>query len=82
VTILTSNSEGQQQLGSTLYRENRMARKEQKSLAQTVVALAATALVEKAVQTAAEDPRVRRKAKAAGKTIKKNAKAAVRKITR
>jgi hypothetical protein len=69
-------------LDLSLYRENRMAPKEQKSLAQTALALAATALVEKAIQTAAEDPRVRRKAKAAGKTIKKNAKAAARKITR
>ena len=59
-----------------------MASKKQKSLVQTAVALAATALVEKAIQTAAEDPRLHRKVKAAGKAIKKRAKAARRRITR
>jgi hypothetical protein len=59
-----------------------MARKQQKSLAKTAAALAATALVEKAIQKAAEDPRIRRKAKAAGKALKKRAKAAGKKITK
>jgi len=58
-----------------------MARK-QKTLARTAAALAATALVEKALQKAAEDPRVRRKAKAVGKALKKRAKAAGKKISK
>ncbi len=58
-----------------------MARK-QRNLAKTVAVLAATALVEKAIQKAAEDPRVRRKAKAIGKALKKRAKAAGKKIAR
>jgi hypothetical protein len=44
--------------------------------------LAATALVEKAIQKASQDPRVRRKAKAVGKALKKRAKAAGRKIAK
>jgi hypothetical protein len=49
---------------------------------QTAAVLAATALLEKAVQKAAEDPRVRRKAKAAGKKVAKTIKAATRKISK
>jgi hypothetical protein len=59
-----------------------MARKQQKGLVQTVAVLAATALVEKAVQKAAEDPRVRRKAKAAGRKVAKTVKATTRKISK
>ncbi|MBA3444322.1 MAG: hypothetical protein H0T58_05655 [Gemmatimonadales bacterium] len=59
-----------------------MARKQQKSLVKTAVALAATALVEKAIQKAAEDPRVRRKAKAVGKALKKRAKSVGKKVSR
>jgi hypothetical protein len=58
-----------------------MARK-RKGLAQTAAALAATALLEKAIKKAAEDPRVRRKAKAVGKALKKRAKAAGKKISK
>ncbi|MEA2725040.1 MAG: hypothetical protein QOH59_2811 [Gemmatimonadales bacterium] len=58
-----------------------MARK-QRNLAKTVAAMAATALVEKAIQKAAKDPRVRRKAKAVGKALKKRAKAAGKKISK
>jgi hypothetical protein len=58
-----------------------MARK-RKGLAQTAAALAATALVEKAIEKAAKDPRVRRKAKAVGKALKKRAKAAGKKISK
>ncbi len=59
-----------------------MARKQQqkKGLVQTAAVLAATALIEKAVQKAAQDPRVRRKAKAAGKKVVKTIKATTRKI--
>jgi hypothetical protein len=57
-----------------------MARKQQKGLVQTAAVLAATALIEKAVQKAAEDPRVRRKAKAAGKKVAKKVRATARKI--
>jgi hypothetical protein len=59
-----------------------MARKQQKGLVQTAAVLAATALIEKAVQKAADDPRVRRKAKAAGKKVAKAVKATTRKITK
>jgi hypothetical protein len=59
-----------------------MARKQQKGLVQTAAVLAATALLEKAVQKAAEDARVRRKAKAAGKKVAKTIKAATRKISK
>jgi hypothetical protein len=60
-----------------------MARKQQKKgLVQTAAVLAATALIEKAVQKAAEDPRVRRKAKAAGKKVAKSIKATTRKISK
>lgn len=58
-----------------------MARKK-KGLAQTAAVLAATALLEKALQKAAENPRVRRKAKAVGKALKKRAKAAGKKISK
>ena len=58
-----------------------MARKQQKSLAKTAVALAATVLAEKAIQKAAQDPRVRRKVKAVGKALKKRVKAAGKKIS-
>ena len=60
-----------------------MARKQQKKgLVQTAAVLAATVLLEKAVQKAAEDPRVRRKAKAAGKKVAKTIKATTRKISK
>jgi hypothetical protein len=59
-----------------------MARKQQKGLVQTAAVLAATALIEKAVQKAADDPRVRRTAKAAGKKVAKAVKATTRKITK
>ena len=59
-----------------------MARKQQKSLVKTAAVLAATALVEKAIQKAAKDPRVRRKAKAVGKALKRRVKAAGKKITK
>ena len=60
-----------------------MARKQQqKGLVQTAAVLAATALIEKAVQKAAEDPRVRRKVKAAGKKVAKSIKATTRKISK
>lgn len=58
-----------------------MARKKG-SLAKTAAALAATALVEKAIQKASEDPRVRRKAQAIGKALKKRARSAGRKIAK
>lgn len=58
-----------------------MARK-QRNLAKTTAALVATALLEKAIKKAAEDPRVRRKAKAVGKALKKKAKAAGKKISK
>lgn len=57
-----------------------MARKQRTNLAKTAAALAASALLEKAIKKAAEDPRVRRKAKAVGKALKKRAKAAGKKI--
>lgn len=58
-----------------------MARK-QRNLAKTAAAIAATALLEKAIQKAAEDPRVRRKAKAIGKAVKARAKAVGKKIAK
>jgi hypothetical protein len=58
-----------------------MARK-RKGLAPAAAALAATALLEKAIQKAAADPRVRRKAKAIGRALKKGAKAARKKISK
>jgi hypothetical protein len=57
-----------------------MARK-RKDLAKAGAALVATALVEKAIQKAAEDPRVRRKAKSVGRALKQRVKAAGKKIT-
>jgi hypothetical protein len=60
-----------------------MARKQQKKgLVQTAAVLAATALIETAVKKAADDPRVRRKAKAAGKKVAKAVKATTRKISK
>jgi hypothetical protein len=59
-----------------------MARKQQKGLVQTAAVLAATALIEKAVQKAAEDPRVRRRAKAAGKKVATTIQATTRKISK
>jgi hypothetical protein len=60
-----------------------MARKQQKKgLVQTAAVLTATALIEKAVQKAAQDPRVRRKVKAAGKKMTKTIKATTRKISK
>ena len=59
-----------------------MARKQQKGLVQTAAVLVATALIEKAIQKAAEDPRVRRKAKAAGKKVAKTIKTTTRKISK
>lgn len=59
-----------------------MARKQQKSLVKTAAALVATALIERAIKKAAEDPRVRRKAKAVGKALKKRVKAARKKISK
>ncbi len=58
-----------------------MARK-QRNRVKTAVAMAAIALAEKAIQKAAEDPRVRRKAKAVGRALKKRAKAAGKKIAK
>lgn len=58
-----------------------MARK-RKGLALAAAALVATALLEKAIQKAAKDPRVRRKAKSIGKSLKKRAKAAGKKISK
>lgn len=58
-----------------------MARK-QKNLAKTAAALAATALLEKAIQKAAEDPRIRRKAKAVAEALVKRAQAAGKKISK
>jgi hypothetical protein len=58
-----------------------MARKK-KNLAKTAAAMAATALVERAIRKVSEDPRVRRKVKAVGKALKKRAKAARKKIVK
>jgi hypothetical protein len=58
-----------------------MARK-RKGLAQTAIALAATALVEKAIQMAAEDPRVRRKVEALVKAARKRVSDAGKKVSR
>lgn len=58
-----------------------MARK-RRNLAKTAAAMAATVLLEQAIKKAAEDPRVRRKAKAVGKALKKGAKAAGKKIAK
>ena len=58
-----------------------MARK-QRNLAKTAAALAATALLEKAIQKAAQDPRIRRKAKALAEALVKRAQAAGKKITK
>ena len=55
-----------------------MARK-QRNLAKTAAALVATALLEKAIQKAAEDPRIRRKAKALAEALVKRAQAAGKK---
>lgn len=53
-----------------------------RKLGKTAVALAASALLEKAVQKAADDPRVRRKAKALGKAAKRQLRAAGKKVSR
>lgn len=58
-----------------------MARK-QRNLAKTAAALAAIALLEKAIQKAAEDPRIRRKAKAVAEALVKRAQAAGKKISK
>lgn len=58
-----------------------MARK-QRNLAKTAAALAATALLEKAIQKAAEDPRIRRKAKAVAEALLKRAQAARKKVAK
>lgn len=58
-----------------------MARK-QRNLTKTAAALAATALLEKAIQKAAEDPRIRRKAKAVAEALVKRAQAAAKKISK
>jgi hypothetical protein len=58
-----------------------MARK-RRNLGKTAAAVAATALLEKAIQKAAKDPRVRRKAKAVAKALKKRAKVAGKKIAK
>ena len=83
VTILTPGNGDGNKISAHPYTGDRMARKKKKGLAKTAAALAATALlVEKAVQKASQDPRVRRKAKAVGKALKKRAKAAGRKIAK
>jgi hypothetical protein len=58
-----------------------MARK-RKDLAKAAAALIATALVETVITKASEDPRIRRKAKAAGKALKKRATSARKKIVK
>lgn len=57
-------------------------RKQEKGLIQTAAVLAATALAEKAIKKAAEDPRVRRKVKAAGMAITKRVKSVSRKVAK
>jgi hypothetical protein len=60
-----------------------MARKrKRRNLAKTAAALVATALLEKAIQKAAQDPRIRRKAKAVAEALVKRAQAARKKITK
>lgn len=54
----------------------------QRNLAKTAAALAATALLEKAIQKAAQDPRIRRMAKALAEALVKRAQAAGKKITK
>ena len=54
-------------------------KKQKKGLVETAAVLAATALAEKAIRKAMDDPRVRRKAKAAGRTVARKAKAVGRK---
>jgi ElaB/YqjD/DUF883 family membrane-anchored ribosome-binding protein len=51
-------------------------------LAKSVIALAATALLKKAIQKAAEDPKVRRKVEALVKEAEKRVRAAGRKAGR
>jgi hypothetical protein len=58
-----------------------MARK-RRNLAKSAAVLAATALLEKAIQKAAEDPRIRRKAKAVAEALVRRAQAARKKITK
>ena len=58
-----------------------MARK-RRNLAKTAATMAAIALLEKAIQKAAQDPRIRRKAKAVAEALVKRAQAARKKITK
>jgi hypothetical protein len=58
-----------------------MARKT-RNLVKTAAALAATALAESGIQRAVKNPKVRRKAKAVGKALKKRAKAAGKRFTK
>lgn len=51
-------------------------------LARSVIVLAATALVEKAIQRAAQDPRIRRKVEALVRDAEKRVRAAGQKVTR
>jgi predicted GNAT family acetyltransferase len=53
-----------------------------KRLAKAAVGLAASALLERALQKAAEDPRVRRKTRALGRAVVRRAKAAGTRIGR
>jgi len=53
-----------------------------RKLGKTLIALAATALLEKAIQKAMEDPRVRRKAKALGKAAQQRASIAGKTLAR
>jgi hypothetical protein len=82
VTVLTSAPDSYRQIGSSYIPGDRMARKQQKGVVQTAAVLAATALLERVVQKAAEDPRVRRQARAAGKKVAKSIKATTRKISK
>jgi ElaB/YqjD/DUF883 family membrane-anchored ribosome-binding protein len=51
-------------------------------LAKSVLALAATALVEKAIQKAAQDPKIRRKVEALIKAAEKRVRGAGKKVSR
>jgi hypothetical protein len=53
-----------------------------RNLAKTAAALAASALLEKALERAAEDPRIRRKAKAVTQALKKRVKAFSKKVVK
>jgi hypothetical protein len=56
--------------------------RQSRKLGKAVIALAATALLEKAIQKATEDPRVRRKAEALGKAVQKRARLAGKTLAR